>query len=393
MSLNESPASERTHIAFFGRRNAGKSALINAVTGQNLSIVSDVKGTTTDPVKKTMELLPLGPVVITDTPGIDDTGELGLMRVKKTYEILDATDIAVVVICNEISDCEKELIKNMEEKNIPYITVWSKADLKEHVCTEENEISVSSVTGMNIKELKNKIASLQKTLKPKGRIIGDLIEKDDIVILVMPIDEAAPKGRIILPQQQTLRDILDSHANAVCVQTEQLNNVIKKLGKHIKMVVTDSQAFAEVQKIVPEEIPLTSFSILFARYKGNLRMNTEGAAVLDDLSDGDTVLISEACTHHRQCGDIGTEKLPKLIKRYTGKNINFEWTSGNEFPEILEKYRLILHCGGCMINEKQMQSRIKKSKEAGIAMTNYGIAIAKMTGILDRSVAVFDNKY
>lgn len=393
MSLNESPASERTHIAFFGRRNAGKSALINAVTGQNLSIVSDVKGTTTDPVKKTMELLPLGPVVITDTPGIDDTGELGLMRVKKTYEILDATDIAVVVICNEISDGEKELIKNMEEKNIPYITVWSKADLKEHVCTEENEISVSSVTGMNIKELKNKIASLQKTLKPKGRIIGDLIEKDDIVILVMPIDEAAPKGRIILPQQQTLRDILDSHANAVCVQTEQLNNVIKKLGKHIKMVVTDSQAFAEVQKIVPEDIPLTSFSILFARYKGNLRMNTEGAAVLDDLSDGDTVLISEACTHHRQCGDIGTEKLPKLIKRYTGKNINFEWTSGNEFPENLGKYRLILHCGGCMINEKQMQSRIKKSKEAGIAMTNYGIAIAKMTGILDRSVAVFDNKY
>lgn len=395
MSLNNTPSSERVHIAFFGRRNVGKSSLINAVTNQKLSIVSDVKGTTTDPVKKAMELLPLGPVVIIDTPGTDDVGELGKMRVEKTYDVLNMTDIAVVVAdpADGITSFEKDLIEKIEKKNIPYIIAWSKADISEHETKAKNEICTSAESGKNINELKELIASLSGEIKPKGRIIADLVETGDIVVLVIPVDEAAPKGRLILPQQQTIRDLLDAHAGALCVQPEELGDTLKKLGSAVKLVVTDSQAFAEVQKIVPENIPLTSFSILFARYKGNLRQNTEGAKMLDLLADGDTVLISEACTHHRQCNDIGTVKLPKLIEKYTGKKINFEWTSGNEFPKALEKYKLIIHCGGCMINMSQMQSRLEQSKKAGIPMTNYGIALAKMNGILDRSIAVFNGIY
>lgn len=395
MSLNNTPSSERPHIAFFGRRNAGKSSLINAVTNQNLSIVSEVKGTTTDPVKKAMELLPLGPVVIIDTPGIDDVGELGRMRIEKTYEVLDMTDIAVIVADPEegLTEFENNLIGKIKDRNIPYIIAWSKADIKEHIAKAENEIAVSAKDGKNIYELKELIAAQQSQTKPKGRIIADLIDENDIVVLVIPIDEAAPKGRLILPQQQTIRDILDSHANALCVQAEELPHTLSRLGNMVKLVVTDSQAFAEVQKAVPDNIPLTSFSILFARYKGNLRQNTDGADMLDNLSDGDTVLISEACTHHRQCNDIGTVKLPKLIEKYTGRKINFEWTSGNEFPEDLSKYKLIVHCGGCMINMQNMQSRLKQSRDANVPMTNYGIALAKMNGILDRSIAVFDGNY
>ena len=395
MSLNAAPSAERVHIAFFGRRNAGKSSLINAITNQKLSIVSDIKGTTTDPVKKAMEILPLGPVVIIDTPGIDDVGELGRMRIEKTYEVLNMTDIAVIVADagEELTGFEIGLIDKIKEQNIPYIIAWNKADEKVHPISEKNEIAVSALCGTNIKELKELIASVKSDIKPKGRIIGDLIKENDIVVLVIPIDESAPKGRLILPQQQTIRDILDTHAAALCVQPEELANVLGKLSGSVKMVVTDSQAFAEVQKIVPEEIPLTSFSILFARYKGNLRRNIEGAAELDKLSDGDIVLISEACTHHRQCNDIGTVKLPGLIEKYSGKKINFEWTSGNEFPEDLKKYRLIIHCGGCMINAMQMQSRLKRSMVANVPMTNYGTALAKMNGILDRSISVFDGNY
>lgn len=392
MSLNAAPTGESVHIAFFGKRNAGKSSLINAVTNQNVSVVSDVKGTTTDPVKKTMELLPIGPVVIIDTPGADDEGVLGEMRVKKTYEVLESADIAVVVTeaGEPFSDFENELINKIKEKNLPLIIAKNKSDLKKSTSNEENEIDVSALTGENVNKLKAMVASVKPDAKPNGRIIADLLDADDVVVLVIPIDEAAPKGRLILPQQQTIRDILDTRANAVCVRPEQLEKMLRFLGKSVKIVVTDSQAFAEVSKIVPKELPLTSFSILMARYKGNLKKNAESAQMLDKLSDGDTVLISEACTHHRQCNDIGTVKLPGLIGKYTGKKINFEYTSGNDFPENLEKYKLVVHCGACMINEKQMQARIKRCSEQNVPITNYGIAIAKMTGILERSLAAFE---
>lgn len=393
MSLNSAPSGERVHIAFFGMRNVGKSSLINAVTGQNLSIVSNIKGTTTDPVKKTMELLPIGPVVVIDTPGIDDEGELGAMRVRKTYEILDMTDIAVVVSSGGVhhSPAETALIEKIKEKNIPYITAYNKSDVKRTTVEAKNEISVSALTGENINELKELISSMKTEITPKCRIISDLIDKDDVIVLVIPLDESAPKGRLILPQQQTIRDILDTYANAVCTRPEQLTKILDLLGDAVKIVVTDSQAFAQVNKIVPENIPLTSFSILMARYKGNLTKNAEAAAMLDNLSDGDTVLISEACTHHRQCNDIGTVKLPKLIEKYTGKKICFDWTSGNDFPEQLGKYKLIVHCGACMINEKQMKARIERCRKENVPITNYGIAIAKMTGILDRSISIFNN--
>lgn len=391
--MNETPNANRVHIAFFGNTNAGKSSIINAVTGQELSIVSDVKGTTTDPVQKAMELLPIGPVLVIDTPGLDDLSELGVLRVEKSYQIMRKTDIAVVVIdaVEGKTKTDTELIKTLKEREIPYVIAWNKSDVNMPHELLENEIAVSAKNGTNINALKDMIASKLKT--EEKRIVSDLIEENDFIVLVVPIDESAPKGRLILPQQQTIRDILDSHANTVVCQTEQLGNVIDRLGDLVKLVITDSQAFKKVSAIVPEEIPLTSFSILFARMKGDLRQNVEGAEKLDTLTDGARVLISEGCTHHRQCGDIGTVKLPKWIENYTGKKINFEWTSGGEFRDDLLEYDLIIHCGGCMLNEREMKYRLKSAAISETPMTNYGIAIAKMNGILDRSIAVFEENF
>lgn len=392
MSLNSTASAERVHIGFFGLRNAGKSSVVNAVTGQELSLVSDVKGTTTDPVKKAMELLPLGPVVIIDTPGIDDEGELGELRVKRTKQVLNYADIAVLVIDAEKGEAQadKELVSLFEQKKIPYIKAFNKADLLETVPDEkENTVYVSAASGLNINELKEKIAALVKHKENGKRIIGDLIGKGDTVVLVTPIDASAPKGRLILPQQQTIRDILDSGATAFVTKETELAGVLENLKAPPKMVVTDSQAFGIVSKIVPEEIPLTSFSILFMRYKGSLQAAVEGARKLDSLNDGDVVLISEGCTHHRQCEDIGTVKMPKWIKEYTKKDIRFEFTSGGEFPEDLSKYALVVHCGGCMLNEREMKYRINSATDSRIPITNYGIAIAKMNGILERSVKPF----
>lgn len=389
MSLNEQVSAERLHIGFFGLRNAGKSSLVNAVTGQSLSLVSDVRGTTTDPVKKAMELLPLGPVVIIDTPGIDDEGELGKLRVGRALQMLNLTDIAVLVTdaTRELSDIEHDLIKSFEDKKIPYIIAHNKSDLSENVPNcEKNEIYVSAKNGTNIAELRELIGHLVKTDTESRRIVGDLLNTGDIAVLVTPIDKAAPKGRLILPQQQTIRDILDAGAVAVVTQDTELAETLKKLGENVKMVITDSQVFGTVNKIVPNSIPLTSFSILMSRYKGNLSESVRGAAILDTLRDGDTVLISEGCTHHRQCGDIGTVKLPNLIRRHTGKNLSFEFTSGGEFPEDLSRFALVVHCGGCMLTEREMKSRIRHTLDCGVPITNYGIAIAHMNGILARSV-------
>ncbi len=391
MGLNETVSSERLHIGFFGLRNAGKSSIVNAVTGQDLSLVSDVKGTTTDPVKKAMELLPLGPVVIIDTPGMDDVGELGEMRVKKARQVLNYTDIAVLVTENNaLCEAEKELIAIFMDKNIPYIIAYNKSDLRtEKTTSADNEIFVSAKDGTNIYELKELIGKLVKQEENNRRIVGDLIEQNDVIVLVVPIDKAAPKGRLILPQQQTIRDILDSGAVSVVTRDNELPETLKALGKKPKMVITDSQAFARVSKDTPDDIPLTSFSILFARYKGDLISAVRGAAVLDKLQDGDKILISEGCTHHRQCGDIGTVKLPALIKKHTGKNVTFEFTSGTQFPETLEGYKLVIHCGGCMLSEREMKYRVKQTLDNGIPITNYGIAIAHMNGILRRSVELF----
>lgn len=389
MSLNEQVSAERLHIGFFGLRNAGKSSLVNAVTGQSLSLVSDVRGTTTDPVKKAMELLPLGPVVIIDTPGIDDEGELGKLRVGRALQMLNLTDIAVLVTdaTRELSDIEHDLIKSFEDKKIPYIIAHNKSDLSENVPNcEKNEIYVSAKNGTNIAELRELIGHLVKTDTESRRIVGDLLNTGDIAVLVTPIDKAAPKGRLILPQQQTIRDILDAGAIAVVTRDTELSETLKKLGDNVKMVITDSQVFGTVNKIVPNSIPLTSFSILMSRYKGNLSESVRGAAMLDTLRDGDTVLISEGCTHHRQCGDIGTVKLPNLIRRHTGKNLSFEFTSGGEFPEDLSRFALVVHCGGCMLTEREMKSRIRHTLDCGVPITNYGIAIAHMNGILARSV-------
>ena len=382
MGLNDTPSGERVHIGFFGRRNAGKSSLVNAVTGQELSVVSDVKGTTTDPVYKAMELLPLGPVEIIDTPGFDDTGALGELRVKKTRQILAKTDIAVLVV-----DVKEGVF---EEKNIPYITVFNKADTSENeIVCKDNEIAVSSLNGTNIYELKEKIASMAKNNTVERHLVADLIEKGDVIVLVMPIDSAAPKGRIILPQQQAIRDILDTGAIAVAVRETELEETLKKLAEKPKMVITDSQAFAYVSKIVPNDIPLTSFSILMARYKGFLETAVKGSAQIKNLKDGDRVLISEGCTHHRQCGDIGSVKLPALLKKYTGRDLMIELSSGRDFPENLEKYSLVIHCGGCMLNEREMQSRQNNAVSQNIPFTNYGTAIACMNGILKRSLEIF----
>ncbi len=392
MSLNNTPSSERVHIAFFGKRNAGKSSIVNAVTGQNLSIVSDILGTTTDPVLKTMELLPLGPVVIIDTPGIDDTGELGSLRVKKSYQILNKTDVAVLVVDSSVGLSEEDiaLLEKIKQKNIPYAVVYNKSDLIKLRAINDNEICVSAENGENINLLKELIARLANIQKNDKSIVSDMLKKGDIAVLVVPIDESAPKGRLILPQQQTIRDIIDHHACAVVTQDTELVSTLNSLSKKPKIVITDSQAFARVSRDTPEDIMLTSFSILFANYKGNLKLAVEGVTALDTLKHGDRVLISEGCTHHRQCGDIGTVKLPNLIKKYTGlKNLEFEWTSGIEFSENLKKYKLIIHCGGCMLNEREMKYRLKCAEDEGVPITNYGTAIAYMNGILKRSLAPF----
>lgn len=392
MGLNDTVSAERVHIGFFGKRNAGKSSVVNAVTGQELAVVSSVKGTTTDPVKKAMELLPIGPVVIIDTPGIDDEGMLGELRVKKTKQILAKTDVAVLVVDGEkgLDDTDSELIKLFEERKIPYIVAFNKSDLLESVPeADEKSIYVSATHGTNINELKNKIGSLAKTVENKKQIVADLIEDGDLVVLVIPIDESAPKGRLILPQQQTIRDILDANCTVVCCQDTELTQTLNALAKKPKLVITDSQAFGRVSKLTPEDIPLTSFSILFARYKGDLEALVSGAAQLSKLKDGDKVLISEGCTHHRQCNDIGTVKMPGWIRQFSQSEPDFSFTSGGDFPDDLSAFKLIVHCGGCMLNEKEMQRRIELAQNAGVPIVNYGIAIAQMHSILKRSLEPF----
>jgi [FeFe] hydrogenase H-cluster maturation GTPase HydF len=392
MGLNDTPSANRIHIGFFGKRNSGKSSLVNAVTGQDLAVVSDIKGTTTDPVYKSMELLPLGPVMIIDTPGIDDEGALGELRVRKSRQVLNKTDVAVLVI-DSVSGKTKEdeeLIALFGKKKINYIIAYNKADLLAQEPPEtDNAILVSAKTGHNIETLKEKIAALAITEEPKQKIVGDLIKPLDFVVLVVPIDKAAPKGRLILPQQQTIRDILEAGAAAIVVKESELRETLEKLGKKPKLVITDSQVFAKVSADTPEDIFLTSFSILFARYKGNLEIAVKGAKTLETLQDGDTVLISEGCTHHRQCDDIGTVKLPRWIEDYTRKQLNFKFTSGTEFPDDLSQYKLIVHCGGCMLNEREMRYRQKCAEDQHVPITNYGILISYMQGILERSIAIF----
>ena len=401
MGMNQTPASERVHISFFGKRNAGKSSVINAVTGQDLAIVSSVMGTTTDPVYKTMELLPLGPVMVIDTPGIDDEGELGVLRVRKSYQVLNKTDIAILVIDSTAGKGEEELelIHRFHKKGIPYLIVYNKIDL---LSTEKikdlamsvraGEVLVSASDGMNIQELKEKIASLKPEDTHKYPLIQDLIEPLDLVILVVPIDKAAPKGRLILPQQQTIRDILERGALSLVVRDTELKSTLDHFlaqGVCPKLVVTDSQAFARVSKDVPENITLTSFSILFSRYKGELEIQLKGIAALSSIEDGDRILIAEGCTHHRQCGDIGTCKMPEWIRNYTGKKPVFEFTSGTEFPDDVSSYKMVVHCGGCMLNEREMKYRIACCQDQGVPITNYGILIAQVTGILKRSLGPF----
>ena len=396
MGLNDTVSAERIHIGFFGLRNAGKSSVVNAVTGQKLSLVSDVKGTTTDPVQKAMELLPLGPVVIIDTPGIDDTGTLGEMRAERARQTLTHTDIAILVTDanNPLTDTEKELAEVFNEKNIPYITVYNKSDLLENVPKPgKNEIYVSAKNNTNIYELKELIGSLSGKSKEQKPLLGDLINKNDIAVLVTPIDSAAPKGRMILPQQNAIRDVLDNSCINIVVKESELEYALSIMNKKPKIVVTDSQAFEKVSKIVPEDIPLTSFSIVFARYKGILKEAVKGASMLNKLNDGDKILISEGCTHHRQCEDIGTVKLPKWITAFSGKKLEFEFTSGREFPDDVSSYALVIHCGGCMLNEREMISRMQTCVNEDTPITNYGTAIAFMNNILKRTLEVFGDEY
>ena len=404
MQMNQTPSSERVHIGFFGRRNAGKSSVLNAVTGQDLAVVSDVKGTTTDPVQKSMELLPLGPVVVIDTPGIDDEGELGALRVKKSYQVLNKSDAAVLVVDASLGLCEEDFafIEHIQKKQIPYAVAFNKSDLapsaslaKDLQYLKEHQIdfvSVSTADLSGIDTLKEKIATLAKTEDTKLRIVADLIHPSDFVVLVVPIDKAAPKGRLILPQQQTIRDILERGALSLVVRDTELKSTLDHFlaqGVCPKLVVTDSQAFARVSKDVPENITLTSFSILFARYKGELETQLKGVAALSSIEDGDHILIAEGCTHHRQCGDIGTCKMPEWIRNYTGKEPVFEFTSGTEFPDDVSSYKMVVHCGGCMLNEREMKYRIACCQDQGVPITNYGILIAQVTGILKRSLGPF----
>ena len=391
MGMNNTPAGERVHIGFFGRRNAGKSSIVNAVTGQELAVVSDVKGTTTDPVYKTMELLPLGPVMIIDTPGFDDEGMLGELRVKKTKQVLNKTDIAVLVVdaSEGLKACDKELLSLFEAKQINYLIVYNKSDLLEKIpMAGEKEIYASALKKENIFEVKKRIAALKDQTEEKC-IIADKLKRGDFVVLVVPIDSAAPKGRLILPQQQTIRDILDAGAMAIVTKESELTETLEGLGKKSAMVITDSQVFKTVAPMVPKDIPLTSFSILMARYKGLLEAAAPGAAAVEHLKEGDTVLIAEGCTHHRQCDDIGTVKIPRWIREYIKKDIVIETSSGTGFPEDLSQYKMIVHCGACTLYEKEMKSRIQKAKEQGVPMVNYGILIAYMNGILKRSVEPF----
>lgn len=389
MSLNSTPAAERVHIGIFGKRNAGKSSLINALTGQALAVVSDVAGTTTDPVPKAMELLPLGPVMVIDTPGLDDVGELGGLRVQKAYQILNKTDIALLVFDGSVGMTKEDfdILERIREKKIPYLIVRNKADLPQtEQQTEETIVSVSTKTGAGIHELKELVAKQAPNSENPRRIVADLLEPQDFVVLVVPIDSAAPKGRLILPQQQTIRDCLEAGAIPVMCRETELVHTLETLGKRPKLVITDSQIFGMVSKAIPKDLPLTSFSILFARYKGNLESTVAGARALEQLKDGDTVLISEGCTHHRQCEDIGTVKLPRWILQHTGKGIQFAFTSGREFPDDLSPYALVVHCGGCTLNEREMKYRASCAKDQNVPMTNYGICIAYINGILERSI-------
>lgn len=389
-NLNQTPSANRTHIGIFGKRNAGKSSLINAITGQNYAIVSDVLGTTTDPVLKSMELLPLGPVVIIDTPGLDDEGELGALRIQKAYQILNKTDIAVLVIdaSSGVTKEDSEILKRIHEKEIPCVIVVNKSDICPNCNLEDlplpdsdSAILVSSKTGEHIHELKELLAQQASQDTIQKSIVADLLNPLDFVVLVVPIDSAAPKGRLILPQQQTIRDILEAKASAIVVQETELAETLNSLGKKPKMVITDSQVFKKVSAVTPDDILLTSFSILFARYKGNLKILVNGASALDSLKNEDRILISEGCTHHRQCDDIGTVKLPNWIRSYTKKEVEFEFTSGTEFPLDLSSYKMIVHCGGCMLNEREMKYRLKCAEDAKIPITNYGTCIAYINGI------------
>ena len=391
MGMNNTPTSERTHIGFFGRRNAGKSSIVNAVTGQELAVVSDVKGTTTDPVYKTMELLPLGPVMIIDTPGFDDEGMLGELRVKKTKQVLNKTDIAVLVVDSKegLKECDQQLIELFQAKNINYLIVYNKSDLLDEIPQAgEKEIYASALKKENIFEVKERIAALKEKDSEKA-IVADKLKRGDFVVLVIPIDSAAPKGRLILPQQQTIRDILDAGAMAIVTKESELPATLEGLGKKPAMVITDSQVFKTVAPMVPKDIPLTSFSILMARYNGLLDAAAPGAAAVEHLKDGDTVLIAEGCTHHRQCDDIGTVKIPNWLRKYTGKEIKIETCSGTEFPEDLTKYAMVIHCGGCMLNEREVRYRTKCAVDQGVPITNYGTFIAYVNGILKRSLEVF----
>ena len=391
-SLNQTPSANRLHISFFGCRNAGKSSVVNAVTGQELSIVSDIKGTTTDPVTKAMELLPLGPVVIIDTPGIDDVGQLGELRVRRTKKILNKTDLAVLVVDGAIGmqTADQELVELFQKKEIPYLVVYNKADLVQSVPKDgENEIWVSAAEGTNIYELKERIGALVKTDTMTRKLVGQLLKPLDMVILVCPIDESAPKGRMILPQQQAIRDVLEAGAIAVVIREHELAATLERLGNQAAMVVTDSQAFALVGKETPDSIPLTSFSILMANYKGFLKTAVNGISALKNLKGGDKVLIAEGCTHHRQCNDIGTVKLPNWLRAYSGKKLEFEFCSGRDFPEDVSPYALVVHCGGCMLTEREVQYRMRCTVDQGIPFTNYGTVIAMVTGTLERSLRIF----
>lgn len=399
MGLNSTPSSDRVHIGFFGKRNAGKSSVINAVTGQNLSIVSEVKGTTTDPVYKAMELLPLGPVMMIDTPGLDDEGALGNLRMQKSNQVLNKTDIAVLVVdaTSGLTDEDRTIIQRFRQKSIPFLVVYNKLDLvgpdSPSMNTEDvpadHVLWISSETGENIHELKELLAKQVPAGLSKYPIVADLLKPADFVVLVVPIDSAAPKGRLILPQQQTIRDVLEAGAAAIVVKETELKETLKDIGKKPRLVITDSQAFDKVSAETPEDIPLTSFSILFARHKGDLELAVRGAAAIEKLQDEDTVLISEGCTHHRQCDDIGTKKLPRWMEQYTGKKLNFKFTSGTEFPEDFTQYKMVVHCGGCMLNEREMKYRLQCAEDQGIPITNYGILIAYMQGILKRCIAPF----
>lgn len=393
MSLNNTPSANRIHIGVFGKRNAGKSSLLNALSNQSLAIVSDVPGTTTDPVSKSMELLPLGPVILIDTPGLDDVGELGNLRIEKAYQSLNKTDLALLVIDSTVGITaeDQKILERIQAKKIPCILVFNKTDLAS-ISSEISEyptIQVSTKTGLGIQELKELIGSQAKNPEPLRHIVADLLEPLDVVVLVIPIDESAPKGRLILPQQQTLRDILDCGAIGVVCKDMELTATLQSLGKKPRLVITDSQVFEKVALEVPRDIALTSFSILFARYKGDLEQLVQGAQVIEQLQDGDTVLISEGCTHHRQCNDIGTVKLPGWLQKHTGKSLQFAFTSGTEFPTDLQNYKLIIHCGGCMLNQTEMRYRLSVAKDQNVPMTNYGTAIAYMNGILNRATEMF----